>query len=225
MHHASGRRKLPPTVLLLPHIMKRILFFALLAFTALSVSQAEDAVAPKLESIFNGKDLTGWKAPAENPFWKVVDGVLVGENDEKKKGSMLYSEKSYQDVIVEAEVRWQGEIDSGIMLRKPEIQMQIGVSRSLKKDMTCAVYIGNYPEEGRGKGVDKLLKIGEWNKMRFQAKGNTFTIWLNGEKVTEYTNDKYPGAGPIGLQIHGGLAMKVEFKNIQAKALDEAPAK
>ena len=39
-------------------------------------------------------------------------------------------------MIVEAEVRWQGEIDSGFMVRKPEVQMQIGVSRSLKRDMT-----------------------------------------------------------------------------------------
>jgi len=34
-----------------------------------------------LQSIFNGKDLSGWKVPADNKFWKVVDGVLVGEND------------------------------------------------------------------------------------------------------------------------------------------------
>src|SRR5437868_13230959 len=82
-------------------------------------------VKDDLQPIFNGKDLTGWKVPADNKWWKVVDGVLVGENDEAKKGNMLYSEKSYGDVVVEAECRWSGEIDSGIMLRKPEIQLQI----------------------------------------------------------------------------------------------------
>lgn len=193
--------------------MRLFTSFALVALLASS------AVAEDLTPIFNGKDLTGWKAPSPNPFWKVVDGVLVGENDEALKGTMLYTEKSYQDVVVEAEVRWEGEIDSGIMLRKPELQVQFGVSRSLKRDMTCCFYIGNYPEEGRGKDVEKYLKVGDWNRIRYQAKGDTFTIWLNGEKVTEYTNAKFSGAGPIGLQIHAKLKMKVEFRSIQVQEL------
>jgi len=174
-----------------------------------------------LQSIFNGKDLSGWKVPADNKFWKVVDGVLVGENDEAKKGNMLYTEKSYGDLIIEAEVRWSGEIDSGFMVRKPEIQLQIGTSRSLKRDMTCSFYAhGKYPDAAQAKGVDKLLKVGDWNLIRFQAAGSKFTAWLNGEKVIEYEDPAYPNPGPIGLQIHPGLKMKVEFRNIKAKALN-----
>jgi len=192
---------------------------AVAGMMAFSVAgQAAEAVA--LEPIFNGKDLTGWKAPNPNPFWKVVDGVLVGENNPELKGSMLYTEKSYKDVIFEAEVRWEGEIDSGYMMRKPQIQMQIGVSRSLKKDMTCSFYTGKYPEEGQAKNIEKLLKPGQWNTIRMMAKGDTFTIWLNGEQVSQFTDAKYADAAPIGLQIHGGLKMKVEFRNLRAKALD-----
>jgi hypothetical protein len=177
----------------------------------------------RLAPIFNGTNLSGWKAPNPNPFWKVADGVLVGENDEKNTGSMLWTEKSYRDFVIEAEVRWSGEIDSGIMLRKPELQLQFGVSRSLKRDMTCCFYTGGtnaYPEVGRGKGVDALLKPGEWNKIRLQAKGDTFTVWLNGQQVANYVNAKYAEAAPIGLQIHAGLKMKVEFRNIRAQMLD-----
>src|SRR5687767_10147278 len=56
----------------------------------------------KLEPIFNGNDLTGWtleKAgakppdPATKDYWKAVDGVLIGESDDAKKGSMLYTQK------------------------------------------------------------------------------------------------------------------------------------
>src|SRR5437667_8660251 len=115
--------------------MKRFLVALLLIHSCAKLIGAADA-KDDLQPIFNGKDLSGWKAPADNKWWKVVDGVLVGENDQSMKGSMLYTEKSYGDVVVEAEVRWSGEIDSGIMLRKPEIQCQIGTSRSLKKDMT-----------------------------------------------------------------------------------------
>lgn len=198
--------------------MKRVLvaLVVLLSASLLGAADAKDDLQP----VFNGKDLSGWKPPADNKWWKVVDGVLVGENDDARKGSMLYSEKSYGDVVVEAEVRWSGEIDSGIMLRKPEIQLQIGTSRSLKVDMTCSFYAhGKYPEPARAKGVDKLLKVGDWNLIRFEAKGSKFSTWLNGQKVLEYEDPAFPNPGPIGLQIHPGLKMKVEFKNIKAKEL------
>jgi 3-keto-disaccharide hydrolase len=188
----------------------------LVLFVASAFAQSTEELPP----IFNGKDLTGWKTPTPASYWKVVDGVLVGESDDEKKASMLYTEKSYKNVVVDAEVRWSGDIDSGIMLRKPEIQLQIGTSRSLKRDMTCCFYVGKYPEEGQAKGKDEVLKLGAWNKIRFEAKGDTFTVWLNGKKVTEYTDAKYKDAGPIGLQIHAGVKMKVEFRNLGARSLD-----
>jgi hypothetical protein len=181
------------------------------------------AQADDLKPIFNGKDLTGWKVPDPNPFWKVVDGAIVGENDTAKKGSMLYTEQSYGDFVIECESRWSGEIDSGIMLRKPELQLQFGVSRSLKKDMTCSFYTGGaekYPVAGQAKNLEKLLKADAWNKFRLEAKGDTFTVWLNGERVSKYTDAKYAQPGPIGLQVHPGLAMKVEFRNLRVQALN-----
>ena len=204
-----------------PSFSPRALLVGLSAFLLVtaSFSSAEDAPGPKLDPIFNGKDLTGWQVPSPNPFWKVVDGVLVGENDPEKKGSMLYTTQAYDDVIIEAEVRWQGEIDSGFMIRKPEIQLQIGVSRSLKKDMTGSFYLGGYPDAGQAKDAAKLLKAGDWNRLRLQAKGNTFTVWINGTKAIEYTDANFAGPAPLGLQIHGGLEMKVEFRNIQAAVL------
>jgi hypothetical protein len=195
--------------------MKSPSFLCLLA-TSLTVCSA---FADDPKPLFNGKDLTGWKPAEPASYWKVVDGVLVGESDAAKKPSMLYTEKSFQDVAVEAEVRWSGDIDSGIMLRKPEIQVQIGTSRSLKRDMTCCLYLGKYPEEAQAKGKDALLKVGDWNKIRFEAKGDHFQVWLNGTKVTDYHDSKYSGEAPMGLQIHGGVQMKVEFRNIRAQEL------
>lgn len=191
-----------------------LLFVALLACCAV----AEVPPTAELPSIFNGTDLAGWKVVGE-PCWTVVDGAIVGQNNADKKGSMLYTEALYGDAVIEGEVRFMGEIDSGIMLRKPELQVQIGVSRSLKKDMTCSFYTGSYPEEARAPKAAELLKPGEWNRIRVEAKGDTFTVWLNGEHVSRYTSDKYREAGPIGLQIHDGLVMKVEFRDLRAKAL------
>jgi hypothetical protein len=180
---------------------------------------AEPATAP-LPSIFNGTDFTGWKLPAE-PHWTVKDGVIVGENGPEKKGSRLYTERSYGDVAFELDVRSSGVIDSGIMLRKPELQLQIGVSRSLKRDMTCSFYTGTYPEEARAKGVEKLLKPGDWNRIRVEARGDTFTVWLNGTQVSRYTDAKYAAPAPIGLEMHANVEMRVEFRDIRAKPLDK----
>jgi len=187
---------------------------------AVGLTAAEPA---NLTPIFNGRDLAGWKAPDPNPFWRVEDGVLIGENDAELRGSMLYTEAAYGDFVMEAEVRWEGEIDSGFIVRRPELQLQIGVSRSLKRDMTCSFYTGGqegYPEAGQAKGTEGLLKSGDWNRIRLRARGDTFAVWLNGKQVTDYTNRKYAGPGPIGLQIHGGLKMKVEFRNVRLTAIE-----
>ena len=204
--------------------LRRLLLIA--AAALLTAVSPDLSAADELPSIFNGKDLTGWKAPEPNPFWKVMDGVLVGENDEAMKGNVLYTDVAFGDFVFEAEARWSGEIDSGFMLRKPELQLQIGISRSLKRDMTCSFYTGGaekYPEAGQAKELTKFLKPGDWNAFRLMAKGDTFTVWLNGQKVSEYVSPKYAGAAPIGLQIHPGLKMKVEFRNIRAKALAANP--
>ena len=186
--------------------------FALLA-------RAQEPATDTLPPIFNGRDLTGWKTP-DHPYWTIVDGVLVGANDAEKLGSMLYTEKSYGDVILEGLVRWTGEIDSGFMFRKPEVQLQIGVSRSLKRDMTCSFYVGGYPEEAQAKRAGELLEAGDWNRIRVRVKGDTFTVWLNGEQVSRYTHPGASEPAPIGLQIHGGLLMKVEFRDLRALPLD-----
>lgn len=185
-------------------------------------ARAADPAADGWVSLFNGKDLSAWKVPDPNPFWKAVDGVLVGENNPEKKGSMLYTKESYGDFELEAEARWNGEIDSGFTVRKPEIQLQIGVSRSLKKDMTGSFFVGKYPEEGQAKDAAKLVKEGDWNKFKLQAKGNTFTVWINGTQASQYTDAKFAGPAPIGLQIHGGLPMKVEFRNLRVRTLPAA---
>ena len=65
------------------------LVFLLAATGTRGVSEQLASVA--LEPIFNGRDLSGWQ-PEESPFWRVEEGVLVGENDAALTGSMLRTE-------------------------------------------------------------------------------------------------------------------------------------
>jgi hypothetical protein len=181
----------------------------------------------KLEPLFNGKDLTGFKAPEPNPFWTVVDGVLTGQSDpavpEQKKGNVMYTEKSYKDFALESDIRFGDDIDSGFMYAGkpgPDLQVQIGVSRSLKVDMTGSIYYkGKYPPDARAKGVDKLLKLNDWNTIRMEVKGKTTKVWLNGQHVLTFDADAEATSAPIGLQLHGGVKMKMEFRNLKIAEL------
>ena len=60
---------------------------------------------------------------------------------------------------------------------------------------------------------------GESNTFPIQANGDTFTCWINGQKDSEFTDAKFSGAAPIGLQIHPGVEMKCEYRNIRIRTI------
>jgi hypothetical protein len=185
------------------------------------------AAEPKLVPLFNGKDLTNFKAEDSKAFWRAENGILIGENDAAKKGNYLWTQKDYGDFVIEFDVRWTTKtergVDTGLEMRKPHIQLQLGVSGSLRVDMSGSFYTGGkpaYPEAGQAKEAKKLMKPeGQWNTFRIQAKGNTFTCWINGKKASEYTDPKFSGAAPLGFQIHPGVDMKCEYRNIKIAEL------
>ncbi len=200
---------------------------SLLVSLALLAAASAFAAEPKFVPLFNGKDLTHFKAEGAEKFWRVEQGVLIGENDAAQTGHYLWTQKEYGDFILEFDVRWKSTtprgVDTGIEMRKPKIQLQLGVSGSLRVDMTGSFYTGGkpaYPEAGQAKNAKELMKPeGQWNTIRIQAKGNTFICWINGTKASEYTDAKFSGAAPLGLQIHGKVEMKAEFRNLKIAEL------
>lgn len=166
------------------------------------------------EPIFDGKSLAGWKTSGAD-VWTVADGILTGTSNDKKQGSILWTEKEHSDFVFSCGFRFTGKIDSGVFLRHENDQIQIGISGSLKRDMTGSPYIASekgYPVEA--KGIAELLKEGEWNTMKITAKGSVYTVELNGKEVMTYTSETAKEKGPIGLQMHPGVAMKIEFREI-----------
>ena len=177
---------------------------------------------PKLKPIFNGKDLSGWEVPDGNDeagWYKAVEGVLKIQSGSKKKGSILWSKKKYRNFVVEFEFRMgEGRVDSGMHVRTKD-QIQIGISGSLNRDMTCSPYIPGkgYPVEA--KNIKKLLKPKGWNTMRIQAIGKEYTVWLQGEKVMTYKSDSAIDEGPIGIQLHGGRNMAIDYRKLKLAEL------
>ena len=174
----------------------------------------------EMKPIFNGKDLSGWKAPEGNIWWSVKEGILKVKSGPKKKGSTLWTEKDYTDFVMECEFKFgEGTVDSGIYVRKSSEQIQIGISGSLKRDMTASPYISGkgYPVEAEG--VKELLKLDDWNTLKIEAKGKTYVTWLNGKKVMTYTSDSAAEKGPVGIQLHGNRDMAIDYRNIRLAEL------
>ena len=173
-------------------------------------------------AIFNGKDLAGWKVPKGNDkakWYQVVDEVLQIRSGPKKKGSVLWTEKKFRNFEIEFDFRFgEGTVDSGVHLRTQD-QIQIGISGSLKRDMTCSPYIPGkgYPVEA--KNVAKLLKAKDWNHMKIRAIGPKYTVWLQGQEVMNYESSSAKPEGPIGIQLHGSRNMGIDYKNLVLKEL------
>ena len=195
------------------------LIFSFIAFSILLILQstADDG---ELKSIFNGKDLKGWDVLDNNIWFTVKDGVLKLENGPQKKGQTLWTSDEYENFEMEFDFKMgKGTVDSGVYVRNSREQIQIGISGSLKRDMTGSPYISGkgYPVEA--KGVKELLKLDDWNTMKICAEGKKYTVWLGGEKIMTYESDSAIKKGKIGIQLHGNRVMSIEYRNLKARSL------
>lgn len=199
----------------------RTLTLLLTALVALTSARAADTAAPNFVSIFNGKDLAGWKPNGDASIWTVENGALVGRSTPKRTGGTISTEKSYKNFIIDLDVKYLPPADSGIDIRKPGLQMQIGTSASLRTELTGSFYLGalSYTDDSTAKETWKVLKHGDWNNIRLQARGAIFTVWINGQLVNTYADAAHPDAAPISLQVHDNFDMKIEFKNIRIAEL------
>ena len=186
------------------------------------IKSLNNTPASKKREFFNGKNFTGWKLPLGNKkanWYTIKDKILQIRSGPQKKGSILWTRKSYEDFIIEFEFRFvHGVIDSGIHLRNQD-QIQLGISGSLKRDMTGSPYIPGkgYPIEARR--VGELLKLKNWNLARIQAIGPNYTVWLQGVEIMNYTSDSAVKKGPIGIQLHGKRKMGIDFQNLRIHEL------
>ena len=175
-------------------------------------------------SLFDGKSLEGWVCdPLEQAGdWKAVDGELLGENP-GEQASIIWTKQKFRDFEVELDyITLTDDYDSGIFIRGLTHQVQIGISRSLQKDMTACIYApedkqGSYP--GQTDKVTAIHKILEWNHLKVIVTGKRIQTFLNGEPMVDYTGVVLEDEGPIGLQLHGGVHMSVKFKNVKVREL------
>jgi hypothetical protein len=201
--------------------LRTALAFAAAVSAAAFVYSAEMA-PPQLKSIFNGQDLSGWKVTeGDRAIWFVENGSLVGRSNAKMEGSIIATDKPYKNFIMEFDVKYLPPADSGVTMRTPPLQMQIGTSASLRTELTGSFYLGalGYTDYSTAKETWKHFKPGDWNTIRIQARGAIFTVWVNGQLVIRYADEKHADPGPLTFQVHQNFDMRVEFKNVRVAEL------
>ena len=71
---------------------------------------------------------------------------------------------------------------------------------------------------GDGDSLKSLIKKVGWNQIRIVAKGNRVRHYINGVLMSEITDNDTQARkmnGLIGLQVHAGPPMKVEYRNLR----------
>ena len=200
------------------------------------------------ESIFNGKDLSGWQGLVENPIarakmtkevlakkqaeanakvkdnWSVKDGMIVFQGD----GANLCTTRPYGDfeMVVDWKISKNG--DSGIYLRgSPQVQIW-DISRVEDGAQVGSGGLYNNQKERSTPLVVADNPIGEWNTFRITMIGNRVTVYLNGVLVVDnvvmenYWDRSLPifTEEAIELQAHG---TELGFRNIYVKELGTKP--
>lgn len=164
-------------------------------------------------ALFNGKDLTGWKALGNNNQWEVKNGILTSSHS----GVNLATEQKFNDFKLHVEFRYQKGSNSGVYLRgRYEVQIE-DASRD------------EHPESGLFSGIYGFLPPSEiaalgpdqWQTYDITLIGRMVTVVANGKLVI--SNQEIPGItggaldsnegepGPIYIQGDHG---PIEFRKV-----------
>jgi len=217
--------------------MPRLLSVFVLSLVLIGRVSAEEPKPPEgFKSLFNGKDLTGWKPFGEKEeVWGAENGILFCE---KNGGGWLLSEEEFGDFEIRFEFRFLKEGgNSGLGLRVPRMGnastagMEIQLIDDENWEKVHKFKLKDYQHTGSVYDVKPSVKqankpIGEWNSMRAVCKGSKVTIEMNGEKINDANLDDFkeakgkihPGIlrdkGCVGFQSYN---FRVEFRNVFIK--------
>jgi Domain of Unknown Function (DUF1080) len=204
--------------------MKKII--CVLLFVQFSVS------AQKWEKLFNGKTLKGWTQKGGAAKYIIEKGEIVGMTVAKTPNSFLCTEKEYGDFILELDLKLDDAMNGGVQFRslsKPDYQDGRVHGYQMEVDPSPRAWSGAIYDEGRRdwlyipninpEGKKAFKPVGEWNKYRIEAIGNTLRTFINGVP-TAHVIDDITAKGFIALQVHSLYGemkegMKIRWKNIR----------
>jgi Domain of Unknown Function (DUF1080) len=196
------------------------------------------------ESMFNGKDLTGWKGLVGNPITRAKmthEELLLAEADANAKaksdwivekgllvftghGDNLCTVKKYGDFEMYVDWKITEKGDAGIYLRgTPQVQIWDTSRRSVGAEVGSGGLYNNKLHQSKPSAVADN-PINQWNHFHIIMKGDKVTVFLNGVKVTDqvvlenYWDRNLPifTKEQIELQAHGTY---VAYRNLFIREL------
>lgn len=181
--------------------------------------------------LFNGRDLSGWEG--DTSLWSVRDGMIVGTSNGLKHNDFLATEKSYGNFYLKLSFRLIGAPGSNSGVQFRSVRLPGHEMSGYQADIGDKYWGSLYDEsrrnktlvQGSAKAVDALNKDG-WNHYVIRALGPKIVLTLNGVTSVTYTEPDASIArtGRIGLQIHAGGPMVIQFKDLWIQPLPEPVA-
>ncbi|MCI0703573.1 MAG: protein kinase [Planctomycetia bacterium] len=187
--------------------------------------------APVWVSLFNGKDLTGWKVNPRYPAkWSVESGILVSHGGT----GMLFSERdNYRDFHLRAEVNINAAGDSGIFFRSdyakhPERSYEAmpGHTQPNIKDAGLVRWVleTKVLEPIRWPAAT-AYPVDQWFTIEIIARGSHLVVKIDGKTAVDAVDpDPILAPGHIALQQWNRLTT-VQFRKIEIKELPPTTAK
>jgi HEAT repeat protein len=180
-----------------------------------------DAVAAgPWKSLFNGKDITGWRTTGAAIF-KVEDNCLVGTQTTGKGGD-IWTDAEYDNFELRITYRVVWPANSGFWFRH---NGKKGYQYDVLKYKRPVAFSGTLYCPGKmfiTKNLKESLENRDgWNVARLRAMGDDLTLWLNGTR-TGHCRDDTLAKGRIGVQIHAGngfKGMQMVIKRIEIRTL------
>jgi hypothetical protein len=191
-----------------------------------------------LQSIFNGKDLTGWKEVKTDRTKSEFTVTDKGELNIKNGPGDLQTEGQWDDFVLQLEIFSNGDhLNSGVFFRCLPGEFWRGYEAQIRNqwkgdDRTKAVDYGTGGIYNRQPARKVVSSDREWFTMTVAAEGTHLAVWVNGYQTADYTDTRPPnrsardGAktdkGPISLQGHDPTT-DLSFRNIRIAELPRGP--
>src|SRR5882672_866863 len=175
---------------------------AVLTIGACASTYAAEAEAGWI-SLFNGTNLTGWGYGSNNfngltasddNRYSASNGILIVHPKVPRQLRQLSTTRQFpRDFVLKLEFRAETNADSGIFIRRPQLQCRDYLVAGPYKDL-------------------KKYKAQDWNQIEIVVKGKSAHCTCNGELLEAAF--VVPETGPIGLEGDRG---RMEYRRIQIK--------
>lgn len=192
-------------------------------------------------SLFNGKDLKGWKQLNGKAKYEVKEGVIVGTTVPDEPNSFLATEKNYTDFILELEFMVDPSMNSGIQFRsesRADYQNGRVHGYQMEIDPSTRAWSGGIYDEARRLWLYSLeyneiakpaFKNNQWNHYRIECIGKTVRTFVNGIPAAHLV-DSMLTSGFIALQVHSigkndQPGKQIKWRNIKIQTTNLQPKK